>query len=178
MDANTKFDQTEKEMFETLIGRDPLLATSLGIHDYDHLLPDGTLKAKLEDIEIARNYLKRIEEFEDAELTQERLFDKDLAIDSLKLSLFFDENLRLWSSSPEAPHTLGASLFLLLTREFAPIQDRLGKLKKTRKKRILRKNQQRKIHLFTIRRNHIHNDEPRLTTLNGMSKGNGRAVRR
>lgn len=128
MDANTKFDQTEKKMFETLIGRDPLLATSLGIHDYDHLLPDGTLKAKLEDIEIARNYLKRIEEFEDAELTQERLFDKDLAIDSLKLSLFFDENLRLWSSSPEAPHTLGASLFLLLTREFAPIQDRLGKL--------------------------------------------------
>jgi hypothetical protein len=128
LDANTKFDQTEKEMFKTLIGRDPLLATSLGIHDYDHLLPDGTLKAKLEDIEIARNYLKRIEEFEDAELTQERLFDKDLAIDSLKLSLFFDENLRLWSSSPEAPHTLGASLFLLLTREFAPIQDRLGKL--------------------------------------------------
>lgn len=128
MDANTKFDQTEKEMFKTLIGRDPLLATSLGIHDYDHLLPDGTLKAKLEDIEIARNYLKRIEEFEDAELTQERLFDKDLAIDSLKLSLFFDENLRLWSSSPEAPHTLGASLFLLFTREFAPIQDRLGKL--------------------------------------------------
>jgi len=128
LDANTKFDQTEKEMFKTLIGRDPLLATSLGIHDYDHLLPDGTLKAKLEDIEIARNYLKRIEEFEDAELTQERLFDKDLAIDSLKLSLFFDENLRLWSSSPEAPHTLGASLFLLFTREFAPIQDRLGKL--------------------------------------------------
>lgn len=128
MDANTKFDQTAKEMFKTFIGRDPLLATSLGIHDYDHLLPDGTLKAKLEDIEIARNYLKRIEEFEDAELTQERRFDKDLAIDSLKLSLFFDENLRLWSSSPEAPHTLGASLFLLLTREFASIQDRLGKL--------------------------------------------------
>ena len=128
MDANTKFDQTAKEMFKTFIGRDPLLATSLGIHDYDHLLPNGTLKAKLEDIEIARNYLKRIEEFEDAELTQERRFDKDLAIDSLKLSLFFDENLRLWSSSPEAPHTLGASLFLLLTREFASIQDRLGKL--------------------------------------------------
>jgi len=128
LDANTKFDQTAKEMFKTFIGRDPLLATSLGIHDYDHLLPNGTLKAKLEDIEIARNYLKRIEEFEDAELTQERRFDKDLAIDSLKLSLFFDENLRLWSSSPEAPHTLGASLFLLLTREFAPIQDRLGKL--------------------------------------------------
>jgi hypothetical protein len=102
LDANTKFDQTEKEMFKTLIGRDPLLATSLGIHDYDHLLPEGTLKAKLEDIEIARDYLKKIEEFEDAELTQERRFDKDLAIDSLKLSLFFDENLRLWSSSPEA----------------------------------------------------------------------------
>jgi len=127
-DANHEFDQTTKEMFETFLRRDPVLATSLGIHDHDHLLPSGTLQAKLEDIEIMKSYLEKLEKLPSERLTQERRFDRDLAIDSLELSLFFEDNLRLWSSSPEAPHTLGTSLFLLLTREFAPLQDRLRSL--------------------------------------------------
>jgi len=127
-DANSRFDQTTQEMFETFIRRDPVLATSLGTHNYDHLLPDETLQAKFEDIEIIKRFLKDFEAFPDAELIKERRFERDLAIDSLRLSLFFEEDLRLWSSSPEAPHTLGTSLFLLLTREFAPLEDRLKSL--------------------------------------------------
>ena len=124
-DANFRFDQTTEEMFQTFIRRDPVLATSLGVHNYDHLLPDGTLQAKFEDIEIIKRFLKDFEGFPDEELIKERRFDRDLAIDSLRLSLFFEQDLRLWSSSPEAPNTIGTSLFLLLTREFAPLEDRL-----------------------------------------------------
>ncbi len=104
------------------------MATSLGIHKYDHLLPDGTLQAKFEDIEIIKRFLKDFEGFPDEELAKGNRFDRDLAIDSLRFSLFFEEDLRLWSSSPEAPHTIGISLFLLLTREFAPLEDRLKSL--------------------------------------------------
>jgi len=43
----------------------------------------------------------------------------------MRLSLFFEDDLRLWSSSPEAPHIVGTSLFLLLCREFAPPKIRL-----------------------------------------------------
>jgi hypothetical protein len=129
-DSNVEFDQTVKEMFETLTRRDPVSATSLGIHRYDHLLPSGTLQAKLEDIEIMKAYLRDFEKFRNQQLTQDRGFDKDLAIDSLKLSLFFDDDLGIWRSSPEAPHTVGTSLFLLVSREFAPLGDRLRSINK------------------------------------------------
>lgn len=86
------------------------------------------MQAKFDDIEIIKRFLRDFEEFPDEELNMERRFDRDLAIDSLRLSLFFEEELRLWSSSPEAPHTIGASLFLLLMREFAPLEDRLMSL--------------------------------------------------
>ena len=124
-DINVEFDQTVKEMFETFTRRDPVSATSLGIHSYDFLLPNGTLQAKLEDIQIMKAYLRNFEEFRNQQLTQDRGFDRDLAIDSLKLSLFFDDDLGIWRSSPEAPYTVGISLFLLVSREFAPLGDRL-----------------------------------------------------
>jgi uncharacterized protein (DUF885 family) len=123
--ADSEFDRIAKEMFETFIRRDPVQATSLGIHTYDSLLPSGTLQAKLEDIKIIKSYLRDFRRFSDEEISRERRFDKDLALDSLRLSLFFEDDLRLWSSSPEAPHIVGTSLFLLLCREFAPPKTRL-----------------------------------------------------
>jgi len=117
-------------MFEALTHRDPVFATSLGIHSYDHLLPEGTLQAKLADIEIMKAYLRDFEGFRNRQLTADRGFDRDLAIDSLKLMLFFDDDLGLWRSSPEAPHTVGTSIFLLVTREFAPLTERLRNITK------------------------------------------------
>ncbi|MEM2106957.1 MAG: DUF885 domain-containing protein [Candidatus Bathyarchaeia archaeon] len=128
-DVNVEFDLKVKEMFDTFIRRDPVLATSLGIHAYDHLLPDGSLKSKLEDIEIMKGFLKDFEELNSPMLTQDRRFDRDLAVDSLRLSILFDEELRFWSRSPEAPHTLGTALFLLLSRDFAPLNRRIEYLK-------------------------------------------------
>ncbi|MGQ9543178.1 MAG: DUF885 domain-containing protein [Candidatus Bathyarchaeia archaeon] len=128
-DVNFEFDLKAREMFETFTRRDPVLATSLGIHTYDHLLPDSSLRAKIEDIEIMRRFMEDFEMLDGPELTQDRKFDRDLAIDSLRLSLFFDEEIKFWSSSPEAPHILGTALFLLLSRDFAPLESRLKSLK-------------------------------------------------
>jgi len=112
-------------MFETFLRRDPIFATSIGIHIYDDVLPSGTLQSKYEDIIIMKSYLKKFEELSNNTLIKEKMFDRDLAIDSLKLSLFLEDELRLWSSSPEAPDIVGTSLFLLLTRDFTSINERL-----------------------------------------------------
>jgi len=112
-------------MFETFLRRDPIFATSIGIHIYDDVLPSGTLQSKYEDIIIMKSYLKKFEELSNNTLIKEKMFDQDLAIDSLKLSLFLEDELRLWSSSPEAPDIVGTSLFLLLTRDFTSINERL-----------------------------------------------------
>ena len=112
-------------MFDTFLERDPIFATSIGIHTYDDILPSGTIKSKYEDIQIIEDYLRKFQKISNKELTKDRIFDRDLAIDSLKLSLFLENELRLWSSSPTAPDTVGTSLFLLLTKNFAPINKRL-----------------------------------------------------
>ena len=112
-------------MFDTFLERDPIFATSIGIHIYDDVLPSGTIESKYEDIQIMQDYLRKFEKISNKELTKDRIFDRDLAIDSLELSLFLENELRLWSSSPTAPDTVGTSLFLLLTKNFAPINKRL-----------------------------------------------------
>ncbi|MCK5626582.1 MAG: DUF885 domain-containing protein [Candidatus Bathyarchaeia archaeon] len=123
--SDTDFDRLAKSMFETFLRRDPIFATSIGIHIYDDVLPSGTLQSKYEDIIIMKSYLKKFEELSNNTLIKEKMFDQDLAIDSLKLSLFLEDELRLWSSSPEAPDIVGTSLFLLLTRDFTSINERL-----------------------------------------------------
>ena len=78
--ADSEFDRIAKEMFEAFIRRDPVQATSLGIHIHDSLLPSGTLQAKLEDIKIIKSYLRDFRRFSDEEISRERRFDKDLAL--------------------------------------------------------------------------------------------------
>ena len=76
-----------------------------------------------------KDYLRKFQKITNKELTKERIFDRDLAIDSLKLSLFLENELRLWHSSPTAPDIVGTSLFLLLTKDFAPINKRLDSMR-------------------------------------------------
>lgn len=116
-------------MFDIFLRRDPIFATSIGIHIYDDVLPSGTIKSKYEDIQIMKDYLRKFQKISNKELTKERIFDRDLAIDSLKLSLFLENELRLWSSSPTAPDIVGTSLFLLLTKDFAPVNKRLESMR-------------------------------------------------
>jgi len=75
-------------MFDIFLRRDPIFATSIGIHIYDDLLPSGTIESKYEDIQIMKDYLRKFQKIKNKELTKERIFDRDLAIDSLKLSYF------------------------------------------------------------------------------------------
>ncbi|WP_455280150.1 DUF885 domain-containing protein [[Eubacterium] cellulosolvens] len=127
--TNTNFDRLAKSMFDTFIRRDPIFATSIGIHKYDDVLPSGTINSKYEDIQIMKDYLRKFQKITNKQLTKEKIFDRDLAIDSLRLSLFTENELKLWSSSPIAPDTVGTSLFLLLTRDFAPVNKRLESMR-------------------------------------------------
>lgn len=120
-----EFDAAVKRGFDKYMRMHPEFATFFGIHEYDHLLPETTLKAKREETQFFRNSLQEMEQFSAQELSFERVLDHDLMIRLLKLSLFRDEGLRHWRKMAVAPETIGAALFLLFTREFAPFETRL-----------------------------------------------------
>jgi uncharacterized protein (DUF885 family) len=105
--------------FERVMELSPVEATYYGLHQHDHRLPDGGVAAAEERGEL----LARLE----AELGQAEVasLDHDIARFYAGLSRFHHEELRLWARMADAPEVIGSAIFLLFSRDFAPLEDRL-----------------------------------------------------
>ncbi|MHA2329508.1 MAG: DUF885 domain-containing protein, partial [Candidatus Hodarchaeales archaeon] len=110
----------------------PLLATFLGYeHEkYDHLLPNASLEANEENIFLFFQGKKEIEnEIDYAALTDQGKLDYDLLTNFFNLQLFLSNELATWRSgiSPNgAPiGVIGAAIYPLYTRDFAPLKNRV-----------------------------------------------------
>ena len=125
-----KFDALEKEFFNTLTKRDPILSSSLGLHQYDDKMPDGSVEKELEDIHILNKYLREFSKINIKKLSPHRVIDLELAIHTIKIWLFEKEEIRYWESSPEAPELIGISIFQVLSRNYAPLTQRLKSIHK------------------------------------------------
>ena len=125
-----KFDALEKEFFNTLTKRDPILSSSLGLHQYDDKMPDGSVEKELEDIRILNKYLRGFSKINIKKLSPHRVIDLELAIHTIKIWLFEKEEIRYWESSPEAPELIGISIFQVLSRNYAPLTQRLKSIHK------------------------------------------------
>ncbi len=125
MDTDEKFNKFEKEVFDTFLERNPIAATHLGVHEYDHKLPDFTEEKILEDIELMENWFEELKDFDDEELNEDNELAKKLGMHIFNLRLFNLKELKQWEQAPHAPNTIGSSLLLLLKREFAPLEERL-----------------------------------------------------
>jgi len=125
MNIDEEFNGFEKEIFDTFIERNPILATHLGIHEYDHKLPKVTEEKIVKDIELMEDWLEDLRDFEDDKLSEDNKLAKKLGQHIFEINLFNLKELRQWEQAPQAPNTIGASILLLLKREFAPIEERL-----------------------------------------------------
>ncbi len=125
MDPNKEFKEFEEKVFQSIIERNPILATHLGKHEYDDRLPDATKKKHLKDIELSEKWLEELKNFDNEELNEENQIARDIGLHILSLRLFSLEDLRQWERAPNAPPTIGSSIFPLIRREFAPLEERL-----------------------------------------------------
>lgn len=125
MDEKENFDHLAKSFFYDIMEMHPHSATYLGLHQYDHLMPDGSRDAVLKMIRLLKDYQDRFEEISPENLDFDRKLDLELVKDILYLSLFSLEEWQLWRMFPGAPDTVGDALFPLLVRDFAPLETRL-----------------------------------------------------
>ncbi len=125
MSINQEFKKFEKKVFDTFIDRNPVLATHLGIHEYDHKLPEFTEEKIVEDIELMEDWLEELKDFEDDKLNEDNKLAKELGLHIFHLRLFDLKDLQQWKQAPQAPNSIGSSILLLLRREFAPLEERL-----------------------------------------------------
>ncbi|MFX0209158.1 MAG: DUF885 family protein [Candidatus Hodarchaeota archaeon] len=128
-DKLKKFFQT---LFETTMERNPIAATYLGYkHEkYDHLLPNGSLRAKEEEITWLIEQKKQLKhEIDYDALTDEGKLDYDLVQHYLDKQFFEMTELATWRSGTDAASGaisyIGSAIYYLYSRDFAPLETRV-----------------------------------------------------
>ncbi len=124
-DADARFDRTIDRWFRDQLRLRPESATFLGLHDHDGELSSGGRDAVDEEIAFFRRTIDELSGIDPSELSPERALDRDLAIHQARLGLFWQDEYRPWAGSSGGAEDLGAALFPLFTRDFAPLPQRL-----------------------------------------------------
>jgi len=123
--ADADVDALAREIFDWYLEHEPVFATHMGIHEYDHLMPDGRRKARLDEIRAEREFKAKADAISTKRLSIGRTIDLAALRNMLNVSLFEDEELRFWEARPAAPSAVGDALFTLFMRDFAPLPERL-----------------------------------------------------
>jgi uncharacterized protein (DUF885 family) len=111
--------------FERLVRDNPVLATSLGLHEFDHRLGDGSRDAVLAELDADKAHLGMIESLDPAALSPEARIERELEIHNVRRAVFDTEEVRIWERRSLALDTIGDGLFLLFARDHAPLAERL-----------------------------------------------------
>ncbi len=123
--SDERFDALVREFFYRFLELEPVMATFLGVHEHDGRLPEGTLRQIREEARLVREFRDEVESIPPESLSRDRRIDRELAIQSADLATFQLEELRSWERSDGVPDTVGEGVFLLLARDFAPLERRL-----------------------------------------------------
>jgi len=121
------WDMIEADFRRTVV-RHPMLATFIGIHEYDDRLDDGTRDAVEQDIEEARQLQAGLAAIDPAGLSESVKFERELALHNVTRELFNAEVHRVWERRSTAMDGVGDGLFSIFARDFAPLGERLDSI--------------------------------------------------
>jgi len=116
--ADAEFAGLAREYLDDRAERHPDIATSLGDHRFDALLADPSVQARQDG---------RLSAIEQSALSAEHRVDAAMMADSVARRAFEIEELREHTWNPLQANP-GKAIYQLLTRDFAPLPDRLGSL--------------------------------------------------
>ncbi len=126
--GDAALDALIQARFDALMETWPSHATHLGIHAYDGQLADLSRAAKEADMAAEARFISELESVDTTHLSDRARFERDVALHGARLRHFDDETVRGWERRASASHEIGDSLFLLLARDFAPLDERLGSM--------------------------------------------------
>ncbi|MGD2040624.1 MAG: DUF885 domain-containing protein [Anaerolineae bacterium] len=121
----TQLQSLFDEYLVFVFSSDPIEATRLGMHEYDHVLGDDTPDAISERATKRRSFLSRFEALDPADLTVDEAMDVRLAIIDIKTAQRRHQDLRVWERAPYwYLERLGGAFSNLIGREFASLEER------------------------------------------------------
>lgn len=127
MNADEAFEKLAKEMLEQFLDKNPDFATYLGLHEpYDYMLPKGSTEKIVENLQLMEEWLKRLNmNINRAELNSEHKIDWAVLEKVYELWKFDFYERRMHELNPDVSEELGGLIFIMFTREYAPLEKRI-----------------------------------------------------
>lgn len=124
--ADQHFAEFSDRVVDEWLRLEPVTATQLGDHRFDGLLPDVSVGGRAARAAMAQRQLAELSRFDKAKLAREQQVDAILLRDQLEYTLFSLQRLQDWAWDPLTyAGTLGTGLFNLVSRDFAPLPERI-----------------------------------------------------
>jgi uncharacterized protein (DUF885 family) len=123
--ADADFAGLAREYLDDRAERHPDIATSLGDHRFDALLADPSVQALENERRALDGWAGRLSAIDQGALSAEHRVDAAMMADSVARRAFEIDELREHTWNPLQANP-GKAIYQLLTRDFAPLPDRLG----------------------------------------------------
>jgi len=123
-DAETTFAALAERVVDGVLARDPVSATWLGEHRHDGRLPDLSQEGVDESLVMVDQALSAVDQIDDAALGTVSAVDLEILRTALTGQRLALETLRPHTWDPLVANP-GTGIHLLLSRDFAPIEERL-----------------------------------------------------
>lgn len=126
-DNRRRFEKLTDEMLRTIWQSNPVVATVLGVHDYDHTLGDVSAESVLSHGRAFKRYIELLdEEIDPSLLDSEQRLDYHVAHAIASSNYVTLSRHRPWTTDPGCYLSLAVlGSFILLLREFAPFEHRV-----------------------------------------------------
>ena len=121
------FQKLSQEVLEMHFRSNPVTATMAGYHRYDRELPDVSPEAVAAELKYLRSARTRLHEIDAGKLSGNNRIDAGILKDNIDLMILFDEEIRPLERNPMAyTDVLGSSIYCLMSKDFAPLDERLA----------------------------------------------------
>ncbi|MDI6904617.1 MAG: DUF885 domain-containing protein [Candidatus Bathyarchaeia archaeon] len=127
MNADEKFEKLSQKMLDKFLEKNPDFATYLGLHEpYDYLLPNGSTERLVENLRLIEEWIKRLNEtIRKEELNEEHKTDWEVIEKAYEHSKFSFYEQRMHELNPDALEEIGGLIFIMFTRDYAPLEKRI-----------------------------------------------------
>jgi len=127
MKEDEKFEKLNWKMYQKFLDKNPHHATFFGLHDpYDMKMPNGSSKNIFDSLEVVKQWVDKIKKTINYEaLSTEHKIDWKVVEHFYELRKFSVNEHRTWETDPDAFDEIGGVLFVMLTRNYTPIEKRV-----------------------------------------------------
>ncbi len=126
-DTQAAWNALADEYFDTIYFKfSPTAGTSAGLHQYDSLLEDYSRAGVEEQIRALHVFETRVEAFDPQGLGEIETADREILLSYIRGSLLELETIRPWEKNADNYSSgVTESVFVIMSRRFAPLDDRL-----------------------------------------------------